>query len=506
MATAALLGALTCSLATRWILSLSRGERSWAIRGESHHSHRAPTPRFGGAGLVAAFIIVEVYIGLADRGQSGAIALPPCALISSLAMFGLGLWDDYKPLGPKRKLAGQVIICSALCRFGLGVQSLKLPVSGEIVGLGVWGVPLTVLWLVGMTNLINFIDGTDGLAAGVSFILMVLLGYIGYETGSFELEASGLAGALLGFLYYNLPPARIYMGDGGAYFLGFQIGLLALLNSHKGEVCTALAAPMLVLTLPILDTVLSIARRVLQGLPICRADRCHLHHRLLRTGLSRGQVLVIFYGLTLIFLLLGLGLCRAHAPWEAALLGAIALIMVGRAGGFSLRWNWVDLRQRIATAWRMRRHVRYALGLARLLEVEGRRRASIDELWPELVSMAARLGFVSLRLTLADGARHWGKPGFNGSALDVGIDIPDPRFGTMELAASPQSVKARASGSDTCRFQILGELLVQGWMSATTPYLADSYCGLAFSSQNHQLPGRSKRQRLKPRFPQDLPG
>ena len=502
---AALLGFVTCSLATRWILSLSLRERNWGTRGEAHHSHSAPTPRFGGAGLVAAFIIAEACIGLGDRGRFGATTLPSCAFIGALTMFGLGLWDDFRPLGPKRKLAGQILICAVLCCFGIGVRHLKLPLSSRVVELGVWGAPLTVFWLVAMTNLINFIDGMDGLAAGVSFMLMVLLCDIGRQTGSFELEASALAGALLGFLYFNLPPARIYMGDGGAYFIGFQIGLLALLNSHKGEVCAALGAPMLVLTLPILDTFLSILRRGLQGLPICRADRSHLHHRLLRNGLSCGQVLVFFYGLTLIFLVLGLGLYRAPGRWEPELLGLITLLMVARAGGFSLRWDWVAVREKIAAAWGTRRQVRCALRLARLLEVESRHRPSIDELWPELVSMAASLGFVSFRLALADETRQWEKPGYNSPVQCIRVDLPDPRFGRIELGAPLQDVGAGWPGSRVGRLQILGELFGEAWMNAATPYLSGAGCGLAFSSQNRRLYGRRQRQRLTPRFAQAVP-
>ena len=113
---------------------------------------------------------------------------------------------------------------------------------------------------------------------------------------------SGMAGALIGFLWFNFPPARIYLGDSGAYFLGFQIGLFALINSHKGTVLVAMVAPLFVLALPILDTSLAILRRGLRGLPIFRADQRHLHHHLLQMGLSRRRVVFYFYGVTLLFL------------------------------------------------------------------------------------------------------------------------------------------------------------------------------------------------------------
>src|SRR5262249_24051207 len=172
---------------------------------------------------------------------------------TSLAMFGLGLRDDLKPLGAKRKLLGQVLIAVVVCCFGIGITNFKIPFSGEIVSLGSWGVLLTILWLVGMTNLINLIDGVDGLAGGISLMLMALLAYVGHQNGVFDLLARGMAGALLPSLGSNFPPARIYLGDSGAYFLGFQIGLLALVSSHKGTVVAALVTPLFVLALPIVD-------------------------------------------------------------------------------------------------------------------------------------------------------------------------------------------------------------------------------------------------------------
>src|ERR1044071_1456388 len=113
---------------------------------------------------------------------------------------------------------------------------------------------VTVLWLVGMTNLINLIDGVDGLAGGICLMLMTLLAFVGHQTGNLALVSAGMAGALLGFLWFNFPPARIYMGDGGAYLLGFQIGLFTIVGSQKGTILPALVAPLFVLALPIVDT------------------------------------------------------------------------------------------------------------------------------------------------------------------------------------------------------------------------------------------------------------
>src|SRR5260370_189277 len=146
--------------------------------------------------------------------------------------------------------------CVYVCCLGIGIQAFKSPFTGKIIDLSALGVLITVLWLVAMTNLINLIDGVDGLASGICLMLMTLLAYVGHQNGNLELVASGMVGALLAFLWFNFPPARIYLGDGGAYFLGFQIGILALVSSQKGTIAAALVAPLFVLALPIVDTAL----------------------------------------------------------------------------------------------------------------------------------------------------------------------------------------------------------------------------------------------------------
>ena len=270
-----------------------------------HHIHQRPIPRLGGLALLIAYAGVEAFIALFCPEARSKLAGRPVVLLGSLAMFGLGFWDDIKPLGAKRKLLIQIAIALGVSASGVGIVAFKMPFMGNVVSLGGWGVLLTVLWLVGMTNLINLIDGVDGLAGGICFMLMGLLAYVAHASGSFECMMAGMAGALLGFLWFNFPPARVYLGDSGAYFLGFQIGLLAIINSHKGTIFVALVAPLFVLALPILDTSLAILRRGLRGLPIFRPDRKHLHHRLLHMGLSRRKVVLSLYGVTLLFLLMG---------------------------------------------------------------------------------------------------------------------------------------------------------------------------------------------------------
>src|SRR6266511_4052633 len=206
-----------------------------------HHTHKNAIPRLGGIALAAAFVGIEVLLAVFFPEQGDARQLK-IVVGSSLAMFGIGLWDDIGSLGAKRKFLGQVLIAAAVYSLGIGIQSFKIPFTEHIINLGAWGGLITVVWLVSMTNLINLIDGVDGLAGGICLMLMALLAWVGHQSLHLGLVASGMAGALLGFLWFNFPPARIYMGDSGAYFLGFQIGLFTIVNSQKGTILPALVA------------------------------------------------------------------------------------------------------------------------------------------------------------------------------------------------------------------------------------------------------------------------
>ena len=193
------------------------------------HLHKPPVSRLGGIALAGAFVSVFLlFLGTVSKNQHEAVTELSKIAGLSLAMFGLGLRDDFRPLGARRKFIGQLAIASAAYFFGIGIQRLGLPFIGQTVELGLWSWPVTLFWLVGMTNLINLIDGVDGLAGGIGLMLMLLLAVGGGGAGDVRFIAVGMTGALLGFLCFNFPPAKIYMGDGGAYFLGFLIGCLTI--------------------------------------------------------------------------------------------------------------------------------------------------------------------------------------------------------------------------------------------------------------------------------------
>ena len=376
---------------------------------EFHHAQnpgQSPVPRFGGVGLASAFVVLAGFLwcvlpGL--RADSSAWVIAAMAL----AMFGMGFWDDLKPIGAKRKLLAQVIISSAAYFLGLGIHVFKIPLLERTVDLGFYSWFVTVFWLVAMTNLVNLIDGVDGLAGGIALMVMVLLSVVGNGAGFVAPVAAGMVGALVAFLRFNFPPAKIYLGDGGAYFLGFLIGGLTVSNSQKGTVVAALIAPLFVLALPILDTSLSLVRRALNGLPLFRPDQGHLHHRLLQSGMSRQDVTLGAYVFTAYFLCLGLLAFWWRGQFLAVALGAGTTAVLLVACRFSFSRGWFNLGAVFGNALRARVEINYALAHSRWLALEGLRGENIQTICEDTAMVARRLGFITMRIKFEQGEKVW---------------------------------------------------------------------------------------------------
>ena len=274
---------LLVPLVRRWALSRRLVDRP----DRSRKTHRRPIPRVGGLAIFLAFVLVVCGASYLRNFKMGVDVWH--LLITSTLMFIVGFWDDIKPLGAKVKLMLQIAV--AVIAFFLGIRIEMF--LGYYVGL--LSLPLTVIWLVSTVNIINLIDGIDGLAAGICVFLMITLGILASNAEPLTLICFGMVGVLGGFLIYNFPPARIFLGDGGAYFLGFLIGGMALINSYKGEVALALIVPFLALGLPVLDTALAIIRRGIRGLPLFFGDREHIHHRIMDLGFSTRRAILILY-------------------------------------------------------------------------------------------------------------------------------------------------------------------------------------------------------------------
>jgi UDP-GlcNAc:undecaprenyl-phosphate GlcNAc-1-phosphate transferase len=220
--------------------------------------------------------------------------------IGGLAFFLIGLLDDLFNLSPLTRLLMQSGVAGIAWWVGVRIDFLTLPLGG-LVEMGWLSLPITILWLVGMANAINWIDGLDGLAAGVSGIaaVVMLVVTLSMEQPAAALIAAALAGGALGFLRYNFNPAQIFMGDGGAYFMGFTLAGVGVVGLVKSTAVTAVLLPYLILAVPMLDMSAVIVSRLSNGKSPFVADKRHLHHRLLKAGLSQRRAVLFIYVLSL---------------------------------------------------------------------------------------------------------------------------------------------------------------------------------------------------------------
>jgi len=314
-----------------WALSLGLVDMPDGAR----RVHDRPTPRAGGLAICGTLATVLGVGWAVSRlyAEPTDADLVPKLLLGGTAMSALGLWDDARQLSPRAKLIGQVVIAACAFAAGIRIDSVSL-ISGEPLP-GWVSAGLTVFWLVGVTNAFNLIDGSDGVAAGsavfAALALAVMLGLGGDPWGA--LIAITLAGALLGFLFFNFPPASIFLGDGGSLFLGFILGALGVVASQKAPAALAVAIPVVSCGVPILDTLLAIVRRFLRCEPLFKPDRGHIHHRLRDLGLSPRRVALVIYAASALFAVLSLLLVRPERHMEAAafvVLGVIVWIGVRR--------------------------------------------------------------------------------------------------------------------------------------------------------------------------------
>lgn len=287
--------------------------------------HTRTMPRMGGLAIYLAFVITVIFTQIIDRRLGGLLA-------GSTLIILLGLADDIWNLAPRWKLLGQILAALVLVAFGTQVNFVTNPFSGGVITLGILAVPLTVLWIVGVTNAVNLIDGLDGLAAGVSAVAAITLAVVGWRSGEMDVAvwALILAFSTLGFLPYNFNPARLFMGDSGSMFLGYSLASLSLLSLTKSTTAFSLVIPFIILGIPILDTMCAIVRRFLGGQPIFQADKEHLHHRLLELGFSHRGTVLIIYAISGIFGLSALGLTYFARPEAMFILfGLIIITLIG---------------------------------------------------------------------------------------------------------------------------------------------------------------------------------
>jgi UDP-N-acetylmuramyl pentapeptide phosphotransferase/UDP-N-acetylglucosamine-1-phosphate transferase len=336
---AALLTFVGATLVTALVVPLVRrlGLR-WGLvdAPDSRKQHTRPMVRLGGVGMVVGFSLALTLTwalgGFADLPLSKD-RLIWTVLAGSLCYFVIGLADDLFALPPLPRLAAQLAVAMAVWAEGVRIGSIDLAWNGLLGGNLTLADPLsllaTVVWLVGITNAINWLDGLDGLAAGVGGIAAVGLLAVSFtlHQSAAGLLAAALAGACLGFLRHNFNPARIFMGDGGSYFLGFALAAISIVGPAKGLTSVSLLLPLLILSLPLADMSAVIMGRVREGRSPFYPDRRHLHHRLLRAGFSQRRTVVLIYAFTQ--WLAALALVLADVPLRFLWLGLATAVLVG---------------------------------------------------------------------------------------------------------------------------------------------------------------------------------
>lgn len=209
----------------------------------------------------------------------------------------LGLVDDIYELSPRLKLLGQILAAIILILSGVSIQFISNPLAEGMIQLGFWHIPVTILWVVGIINTLNLIDGLDGLAAGITTIAAITLFFVSLQQGQAisAFMTLALAGSSLAFLKFNFYPADIFLGDGGAMLIGYLLAAISIIGALKSAAAVTVFVPLLVLGIPIFDTAFAIFRRFYNSKPLAKADHGHLHHRLMALGWSQKKVALIVY-------------------------------------------------------------------------------------------------------------------------------------------------------------------------------------------------------------------
>ena len=257
---------------------------------DNRRMHKKPIARLGGLAIFYGFIISILCFAEIDTALRGV-------LIGSVIIVLLGIFDDIYGLNALFKFVVQIMAALMVVMHGVRIDHISSFGMGTnpYIDLGIFAIPITVLWIVGVTNALNLIDGLDGLAAGVSTISTVSLfaiSLITRETGA-AIVTAAVAGAGFGFMPYNLHPAKIFMGDTGSTFLGFILACISIIGLFKGYAVISMAVPFLILGLPIFDTAIAILRRIMRGQSPMHPDRGHVHHRLIDMGFDQKQTVSI---------------------------------------------------------------------------------------------------------------------------------------------------------------------------------------------------------------------
>ena len=296
---------------------------------DARRMHKKPIPRLGGLAIYGGFLCSILIFGQLDETML-------CVLLGAAIIVALGIFDDVLALGAKLKFVVQIVAAAIPVCIGdlqIGLFTNLNPLSDTpFVHLGILAVPVTIIWIVGITNAVNLIDGLDGLAVGVSSIAAITMLAVALLTGNMPIAITmaALAGACIGFMPYNLNPAKIFMGDTGSTFLGYMLATVSIMGLFKFYAVISFAVPFLILGLPIFDTANAIIRRVAAGRSPMSPDRGHVHHKLIDMGFKQKQAVAILYAISATLGLTAVVLTSSgEVKAIVLLLAVLAAILVG---------------------------------------------------------------------------------------------------------------------------------------------------------------------------------
>ena len=466
--------------------------------------HTTPIPRIGGIAIYLASMCLIISLPFLDDAMGerfGEVRVQVIALLASATgVFLIGLIDDLHPLPVLPKFLVEVSGAAALCLVGVRIDSIDFS-GGQVIHLGWLGYPLTLLWIVGVTNAVNMSDGLDGLAAGVAAIAcgviavfaihgsMIHTGLAQSNDLMMALFSLALLGGLSGFLFFNFNPAKVFMGDCGSLFIGFTIASASVMCVSKSAALVGLTLPALALGIPIFDTLFSMLRRFLERRSLFAPDGSHFHHQLLRLSLNQRRAVIIIYVATLVAAGLGLIMMSYDNLNSLFIFMAVSFLIVllfRAVGVVQLRSTLVRLQQK----YRYSRREREEQRIFESLQLRFRQVRGNGQWWQAVCEAASRMGFVwiSLKKTYADGRTDteiWRAPGAPPSDTSKLAIMTIPFDNGAPLVSEELEIAVSANGSLEAtgrRVALLGRLMDEHWAIIVPPNEASTAAPAALAA------------------------
>jgi len=368
-------------------------------RGMGRRVHSGVIPRLGGLGIFVAFAIPLVFSltrGEWDLFHHNMIGI----MAASLVVLFIGLCDDLGGATVRNKLIAEVLAAGIIYAWGIKITVITNPLGGQI-HLGLMSLPVTVLWIIVVTNAINLIDGLDGLAAGTGILIAATFTLLPGTEFHLQLAYIILAGSLAGFLIYNFPPASIFMGDAGSLFLGFFLASTSILTSRKATALATIMIPIIAFMLPLMDMFYAVIRRYFRGIPLGEADREHIHHKLLAMGLSKKKVLLVLSLVNACVMVTVLLLVRQQLSVD--FVGLVLIVLAAAAGLRLLGYvEFVPFAKELRRNFEMGRRSKYFNYVIRRFRRGARNAVTEEEFREQLDSLMREYGFSLAQVFLYD--------------------------------------------------------------------------------------------------------